>query len=168
MIPYIIMIVSILLDGILSNYLPYLVNNLSFFTPCLTLTSIFLIYPFYRKDEKKYLITVFILGIIYDLFYTNLLFYNGVLFCLIGIILCKTQKNIKINSINTILEVIGIIIFYEGMNGILLWVYQVVPVTFYKVFYKIIHSLLLNAIYAEIIYWIIKLIPKKYKKISIN
>ena len=32
----IILIISLLLDGILSNYLPYLVNDLSLFTPLLT------------------------------------------------------------------------------------------------------------------------------------
>ena len=80
MISIIIIIISLLLDGILSNYLPYLVNDLSLFTSLFTLVSIFIIYPFFKKKEKKYLITIFIIGIIYDLFYTNLLFFNGVLF----------------------------------------------------------------------------------------
>ena len=83
MLPIIIMIVSFILDGLLTNYLPYLVGDLSWFTPLLTVVSLFMIYPFYRKEEKKYFIIVFILGLLYDLFYTNLLFFNGVLFILI-------------------------------------------------------------------------------------
>ena len=48
------MILSLLLDGILTNYLPYLVNNLSLLTPLLTLISLLIIYPFYQKNHEKY------------------------------------------------------------------------------------------------------------------
>ena len=52
MIPTIIIAISIILDGVLSNFLPYTVNALSLFTPMLTVVSIFIIYPFYTKKEK--------------------------------------------------------------------------------------------------------------------
>ena len=71
MLPIIIIITSIILDGLLTNYLPYLVNDLTLFTPMLTLVTIFIIYPFYRKKIKKYYLIVFIIGITYDLLYTN-------------------------------------------------------------------------------------------------
>ncbi len=168
MIPYIIIAISLIFDGILTNYLPFLVNDLSLFTPLLTLVSLIVIYPFYRKDENKYLLIAFITGVIYDLFYTNLIFFNGVLFLIIAFINKILQKNISLNTINLLFETIGIIILYESLTGIILFAYNMVPITFYKVFYKIGHSLLLNIIYIEVIYYIIKKIPKKYKKISIN
>ncbi len=168
MIPYIIMILSLILDGLLTNYLPFLVNDLSYFTPLLTLVSIIIIYPFYRKDENKYLITVFILGIIYDLFYTNLLFFNAVLFVVIALINRKIQKTVSLNNFNVLIETIIIIVLYELLTGIILFTYNIVPVTIYKVYYKIIHSILLNVIYIELIYIILKILPKKYKQISIN
>ena len=77
--------ISLLLDGILTNYLPFLPNDLSLFTPLLTITSLVLIYPFFRKQEKNYYITLFIIGIIYDLFYTNLLFFHAVIFLILGV-----------------------------------------------------------------------------------
>lgn len=168
MIPYIIMLLSLLLDGILTNYLPYLPNNLSFFTPMLTLVSIIIIYQFYRKDEKKYYINIFILGFIYDLFYTNLLFFNAVLFTIIAIINKKIQKTTSLNFFNILIETIVIIIIYELLTGFILFTYNIVPVTIIKVLYKIIHSILLNVIYIEVLYFILKKIPKKYKQISIN
>lgn len=168
MIPYIIMIISLLFDGILTNFLPYMINDLSLFTPLLTLTSILLIYPFYKKKLKDYFITVFILGIVYDLFYTNLLFFNGVLFLLIGYFISKVEKLISLNSINVIVETLIIIIIYELITGLLLFTFNMVPITIPKIFYKILHSLILNLIYAEVVYFILKIIPKKYKKISIN
>ena len=51
----IIVIVSLILDGILTNFLPYMVSDLSIFTPLLTVVSLVIIYPFFKKDKKKYL-----------------------------------------------------------------------------------------------------------------
>lgn len=164
----IILIISLLLDGILSNYLPYLVNDLSLFTPLLTLVSIFLIYPFFKKKEISYFIIVFLLGIIYDLLYTNLLFFNAVLFLCIAIITMYIYKNLEVNATKLIIYLIIIITAYESLTGLILFIYNIVPVTIPKVLYKITHSLLLNIIYGELLYGIIKVIPKKYKKISIN
>ena len=164
----IIIIVSLLLDGILTNFLPYLYTNLSIFTPLFTLVSIFMIYPFFKKKEKSYFIIIFIVGIIYDLLYTNLLFFNGVLFVVIGLLIKYIYKTYEITPLRLILYIIILVTAYESLTGIILLVFNVVPVTFYKVFYKIINSLLLNIIYSELIYLIIKLIPSKYKKISIN
>ena len=168
MIPIIVLIISILLDGIITNFLPFLVNDLSIFTPLLTVVSIFIIYPFYRKHEKKYFIILFILGIIYDLLYTNLLFFNGILFLGIGLLSKYLYKNYEVTPLRLIIYTIIIIVSYESLTGLILFMFRVVPVTFYKVWYKIIHSLLLNIIYIEIVYLIINLIPEKYKKISIN
>lgn len=164
----IILLISIVLDGILSNFLPYLVNDLSPFTPMLTVIAIFMIYPFFRKKEKNYFITIFIVGMIYDLLYTNLVFFNGVLFLIIGFISLEIYKNFEISYLKLIIYLILIISAYEILTGIILLVFNMVPVTLYKVLYKITHSLILNIIYGELIYLIINLIPKKYRKISIN
>ena len=168
MIPYIIMALSLILDGVLSNFLPYLVGDLSWFTHCFTIVSILLIYPFYHKQAEKYLITVFFLGILYDLFYTNMLFYNAVLFTGLGFLIYYFQNNVKNTSVRILVETILMITIYEVVTGILLWGFQLVPITFNKVFYKLSHSLMANILYAEIVYGMIQLLPKKYKKTSMN
>ena len=134
----------------------------------LTVIAIFMIYPFFRKKEKNYFITIFIVGMIYDLLYTNLVFFNGVLFLIIGFISLEIYKNFEISYLKLIIYLILIISAYEILTGIILLVFNMVPVTLYKVLYKITHSLILNIIYGELIYLIINLIPKKYRKISIN
>ena len=65
-----LIVITLLLDGVLTNILPYTVNNLSIFTPMFTILLPIIIYPFYIKQEKKYLITLIITGIVYDIFYT--------------------------------------------------------------------------------------------------
>lgn len=168
MIPLIIITLSLILDGILSNIFPYTVNNLSLFTPLLTLISIYLIYPFYKKKEKKYLITIFLTGIIYDLLYTNLIFYNAIIFTIIGIISKYIYKHYEINYLNIIIQIVLIVTIYELLNALIIILFNLVPMSITRLFYKITHSLLLNIIYSELLLIIINILPNKYKKVNIN
>lgn len=164
----IILLISFLLDGILTNFLAFMPNNLSYFTPLLTLTSIIVIYPLYRKKEKKYFTTIIILGLLYDLFYTNLLFLNAILFFMCGLIIKFIYKNIDYSFIKIILLTILIIVIYESLTALIIVIFNLVPMSLTRLSYKILHSLLLNIIYACVCYGIIKIMPSKYKKIQIN
>ena len=168
MIPLIIITLSLILDGILSNIFPYTVNNLSLFTPLLTLISIYLIYPFYKKKENKYILTIFLTGIIYDLLYTNLIFYNAITFTIIGIISKYIYKHYEINYLNIIIQIILIVTIYELLNALIIIIFNLVPMSIPKLLYKITHSLLLNIIYSELLLLIINILPSKYKKVNIN
>ena len=168
MIPLIIITLSLILDGILSNIFPYTINNLSLFTPLLTLISIYLIYPFYKKKEKKYMITLFLTGIIYDLLYTNLIFYNAITFTIIGIISKYIYKHYEINYLNIIIQIILIVTIYESLNALIIILFNLVPTSISRLFYKITHSLLLNIIYSGLLLLIINILPNKYKKVNIN
>lgn len=168
MIPLIIITLSLILDGILSNIFPYTVNNLSLFTPLLTLISIYLIYPFYKKKENKYILTIFLTGIIYDLLYTNLIFYNAIIFTIIGIISKYIYKHYEINYLNIIIQIIIIVTIYELLNALIIILFNLVPMSISRLFYKITHSLLLNIIYSELLLLIINILPNKYKKVNIN
>ena len=164
MIPVIILVISFFLDGILSNFLPYMVGDLSFFTPMLTITSLVVIYPFFTKHKKTYFIICFVTGIIYDFMYTNLLFYNAILFFGVGLLTMLLYRYIRYTWISLLLFIFLGIVGYECMNALVILIFQLVPMTFYRLLCKIIHSLL----YGEVIYLIIWLLPKKYKKIAIN
>ena len=168
MIPLIIITLSLIIDGLLSNIFPYTINNLSLFTPLLTLISIYLIYPFYKKKEQKYMITLFLTGIIYDLLYTNLIFYNAITFTIIGIISKYIYKHYEINYLNIIIQIILIVTIYESLNALIIILFNLVPMSISRLFYKITHSLLLNIIYSELLLLIINILPNKYKKVNIN
>ena len=168
MIAIIILIISFILDGILTNFLPYTVGSLSIFTPYLTLTSLIIVYQFYYHKDKEYLLTAFILGLLYDLFYTNLLFFNGLIFVLIAYIVIKWYKVTGFNIISILIYVTVLISLYEFIFAGMIIVFDLVPVNINKLLYKISHSLVLNLIYIEVLYLVISLIPKKYKKFMIN
>ena len=168
MIAVVLMIISLLLDGILSNFLPFLVNDLSFFTPMFSIVCIFICYPFYRKSEIKYYIILFVFGIIYDLFYTNLLFLDGCLFVILGYFSYYLQKVFGLGYFKMIIYAMVMVCTYEVLFSLILFVYNMVPITITMVLYKIVHSLILNILYLELLYVIVKIIPKKYKKINLN
>ena len=168
MLSLIIVIISILLDGLLSNILPYTPNALSLFTPMLTIVSLILIYPLNIKKEQNYYITAAITGLVYDLLYTNLLFYNAIIFLGLAVAIKYMHKYLETNCLNIAIYTILTITLYEVSTAIILVTFNLIPITIGAIFYKIIHSLLLNIIYVEIVFLIIKLLPKKYKKVNIN
>ena len=53
MISGIVLVLSFFLDGILSNFLPYMVGDLSLFTPMFTVVSLVIVYPFFKKKIKE-------------------------------------------------------------------------------------------------------------------
>ena len=77
-------------------------------------------------------------------------------------------KYIRPTWLSLLLFIIVVISSYECMNAIIILLFQLVPMTFYRLLYKIGHSLLLNLCYGEIVYFIIWLLPSKYKRIAIN
>ncbi len=168
MIPYIIITISFFLDGILSNFLPYMEGDLSFFTPLITLVSIFLVEEFFDREDKKYYITAFVFGFLYDLFYTDLLFLNGFLFLFIAYVSKYIYKNERVDYVRICFYLIFIICLYELSVAGLIVIFNVVPMSIERIFYKISHSLLLNLIYGEIVFLIIRLLPNKYKRKRLN
>ena len=165
----IIIIASLILDGLLSNFLPFMVGNLSIFTPLFTVVSIIIIYPFFRKREKnKYLITLAMTGLIYDLLYTNLLFLNMIVFVILGFCTMLSHKYLDTNFIMILIKTIALIILYQALNSFYFWIFQVVPVSWNDFLYLVEHTLLINIIYAELGYILIRILPKKYLGLSIN
>lgn len=168
MLSFILVTVSIFLDGILSNFLPYMPNNLSFFTPLLTIMSLIIIYPLYQKKLNNYYILAAITGFIYDLLYTNLLFFNAILFLVLAFLIKYLYKYLETNYLNLLLYALITIIVYESLTATTLIIFGVTKLTLKAILYKIAHSILLNVTYIELLYLIVNLLPKKYKKININ
>ena len=100
-----IIISSFILDIILSNVLPFMKGDLSIFTSLFVPITIYLIYPFYKNQELKYYIESFIIGIIYDLIFTNLLFFDGVIFLIISLVSVKIYKNFIVDKYKNIMYI---------------------------------------------------------------
>ena len=150
-----IIISSFILDIILSNVLPFMKGDLSIFTSLFVPITIYLIYPFYKNQELKYYIESFIIGIIYDLIFTNLLFFDGVIFLIISLVSVKIYKNFIVDKYKNIMYVFLIIILYEFLVASIFLIFNLVPFCFYDFVYKISHTLLINVVYGFLLYEII-------------
>ena len=153
-IPYSILIFSLLVDGIISNFLPYMVNDLSLFTPFFTLVSIIIVFPAFKKDIKKYLCVVTILGFLYDLFYTNLLFANAIYFLLIGLLVVLLNSKFELNWFTNLIFIIILLCSYFLIYDLFIYIFNVVPLDIDAIIYQITHYLLLNILYGESLYFI--------------
>ena len=147
-----LLLLSLILDGILSVY----IDTTSYLLPLLTLTTIYIIYPLYKNKQKTYNVIIIITGVMYDLLYTNLLFFHAIVFYLISKLIKYIYKNYNQNFFKTVLYLIIIISSYELLTSGIFFLLKVVNITTSKIVYKIIHSLLLNLIYASILYLILK------------
>ncbi len=157
----IIVIISFFLDGILSNFLHYMMGDLSLFTPYFTLISLIAVYPFFIKKNKNYYILVGVVGLLYDLFYTNLLFTHAIFFLLIGYIVSFLYKKMQLNFFTNLLLIILVLVIYHAIFSLCLFIFNVVPITLQSTLYLIANSLILNIIYGEILYLICKYLPHK-------
>ena len=132
----IILLISLLLDGLIPNITLYNLNNLTYFTPMCTV--ICLIFLYNDKDFIKLYLEV---SIIYgSLYMSNILLSFILFFCVITSI--KLMKKIwEENLFVIILEILIILTSNFIFNNYL---------------YKFTHSLLLNIIYGLILYKITK------------
>lgn len=150
--PIILIILSLLLDG----YLSTIISSSSYFLPLLTLTTIYLIYPKYSKKIRSYKLIVIIVGLIYDLLYTNLLLFHAVIFYILSLLIIHIYKNYSQTKLTTILSLIILIVVYELLVASIFFIFQVSTITFIKLITKIFKSLLLNIIYALVLTPILK------------
>lgn len=150
--PIILIILSLLLDG----YLSTIISSSSYFLPLLTLTTIYLIYPKYNKKIRSYKLIVIIVGLIYDLLYTNLLLFHAVIFYILSFLIIHIYKNYSQTKLTTILSLIILIVVYELLVASIFFIFQVSTITFIKLITKIFKSLLLNIIYALVLTPILK------------
>ena len=161
----IIIALSRFFDGLITNYIPYQFNNLSLFTPELTVIGIFLVYPLFKKNKKNYFLIIFFSGFIYDLLYTDLIFVNAFLFLLLGYITKIIYSNLEVNVFKLVIYLILLIILYETLLFSTLFIFNKIDFIVSNLFYKIINSILLNVLYGILGYLIInKFVIRKNRK----
>ncbi len=146
---YLILIISMLIDGLIPNITNYTLNNLTYFTPLCTVTSlVFLIKP--NKNDKKLLpITI----LLYSALYINNLLLSIVLFIPIYYLIKFIKNIVSDNLLTVLIQAIITILVYEA---ILFITYSVIvnrTFILHNYWYKVTHSLLLNLIYALVLYF---------------
>lgn len=145
----IILIISFLLQSLLSNFIGI---NTNLFNPIFPIIALLIIYPYLKNNKKEYLIYSSIYGLLYDLFYTETFILYTFLFFIIAIIIIKLDKYFSRNSINICLMTILIISIYRLINYIILVLINYLDFNIFILLKSIYSSLILNILYALILY----------------
>jgi len=155
-----ILIISFLLEISFSN----IVNMNSILIPLFTVTSLSLIYPFFKKNKINYFIICLILGLFYDISFADSIFVNTISFCIIGGLVMICYNYVKYNIYTSNIINIIILISYRIISYIILLSIKYISFDS-KVFYKGIYSsLLINIIYGIVLFVIIDKLSKMFNK----
>lgn len=151
-----IIIISIFLDGLLSLYKGFSLLNIISIKTMFTITSLVLIGTTYRKQKKDYYKICFIVGIIYDLLFTNTLILNMFLLPLFAFIILKLYSFFQDNLINaTIINTI-ILLLYHLITFIILVIVGYLPFNLSILLSDIASILIINNFYLIIMYSLFK------------
>lgn len=159
---YLIVISSFFLDGLLSIYQGPSWLGIISFKPMFTIVSLVLIYPLYKKGNKKYYyLLCMILGLAYDVIYTNTLMLNMLLFPLLGFIISKVNYFFSISLINTIIVNLIILTTYHLLTYLILCSIGYLPFDIYILSSNFIGIILSNTIFLLPSYSLIRVINDK-------
>lgn len=144
---------SFILDGLI-------INN-SFFYPLFTLVSLVIIFPTFNKKNYNYYITCFVIGLLYDIVYTNTFLLNGIIYLILGLLINLIYKKININTLTIIFEIIFLISIYRILTFIIL---NILGYNFniYSLLESIYSSIILNIIYTFLSYNVL-ILNKKWR-----
>ena len=142
-----ISLLSIILDLLLNNY----IKTESLFLSLFTVLSIIFI-----KRNKMYYLKIFIIGVIYDLIFTNYYILNGFIFLLLGFFINFYYKKIKYGIINNLLLGLIIFVIYQLILFIVLNVTNINILSFNEFIFITKHFIISSVLYIIILSIIIK------------
>ena len=151
MIKYLIILISLILESILNIY----INTNSYLVPLFTFLSLIFIYPEFKNSKKYFFCLSIILGIIYDILFTNFYILNLIVFFIYSFIIYYYFKKYQYNFINIIIvSVIGIII-YNLLLFIIFNIFNYYNYNLHDLLFIIKHFFIINIIYSALFYLII-------------
>ena len=158
------MIISFLLDGLLSNYTSIHIINPGYLNTIYSLIALIISFNYFT-NYNKYIKILVIIGILFDIVYTNTFILNIIIFYVIYLIINFLNTYIPNNIFTINLKtLIGITIYHLITYIILLLVHYInYPFTMLLIILR--GSIIATIIYTTISYYLLKNIYyKKYDK----
>ncbi|MDO4963202.1 MAG: hypothetical protein Q4E75_03800 [bacterium] len=161
---YLTLIFSFLFEACFSNVIPLF----SILTPLFLITSLVVLYPYFKGKRINFIIVCLICGLFYDIIYTNLPFINTITISLTGLFIIFLYNYFNYNLLNCNIIVCLTIIIYRVLCYLLLIIIDFLSLGMSELFASIYTSLISNFIYTIILYLFIDVISKLFniKKID--
>lgn len=141
----ILILITIILDYLLTYFIPSYFNNINFLYPMLTLTLI--VYLYKKIDNKKYFKIVFMIGFFYDIVFSYIFLLNSLIFLMMSKIIKKIDKYLRINLVISLILIILFIFLYDLILFILVYISSYNQVSIMDLLYKVKNSIVLNIFY---------------------
>lgn len=146
---YIILLISIIIDGLIPNITLYKLNDLSYFTPLCTIVSLIFIY-----EDKEFIRLLLISSILYGGLYMSNILLTFILFFIVILVIKIFKKVFEDNIFTIIFQILLIVAIYDGFFFIITSLISVNNFNFDNYFYKLTHSIIFNILYGITIFYI--------------
>ena len=146
-------IISFLLDGLVSNYISFNLVNPSYLKTIYSIISLVIIYNYF-DNPKKYLSILITLGIFFDIIYTNTFILNIIVFITIYIILSNLDYVITTNIFTINLKSIICVSLYHILTDIILILANYNNYSIKLLGIILLRSILMTIIYTSISYFV--------------
>ena len=157
-------IISFLLDGLLSNYISTFMLNPSYLRTIYSIISLVIIFNYF-ENKNKYLFILIILGILFDIVYTNTFLLNIILFTLIYLFLNIIDYYLPNNIFTINIKSVISIFIYHIFSYLILLLTHYNNYTFNLLLLILKRSIIMTIIYTTISYLVIKkLYYQKYNR----
>jgi len=143
-----IILISIIIDGIIPNITLFNFNNITYFTPICTGVSLVFLY----KENKKFYLLLLYTIIVYAGLYINNLLLSGIVFFSIALMLKIFKKFFRDNMFTVVIQILLVIFLWDLIMFIFQSLFVVNSFLWGNYFYKITHSILFNIIYGIILF----------------
>ena len=158
------LIVSVFFDMIFINIISLSFQNISYLFPLFFISSIpicFLII----KNKKVFFCAIGLFGILYDLLYSDVVLINFYYVILYGLFIYIYYFNRKVSFFNIVsISLFGFILYDFYICVVLIFI-NYSSFSIYDIFYKNLHSLIINLIYIILSIYIFRSRIFGYKKI---
>ncbi len=148
------LVISFILDGLMSNYLSFSLINPSLFKTIYTLVALVVLLPYFA-NQKKYLYLLVGAAILFDIVYTGTFILNIVIFFLIFWLNEFVNFFLSPNLLNTNIRSLLSVLLYHLLSFAILSIVDYNNFDLSLLSAIISHSILMTIIYTTILYLII-------------
>ncbi len=152
---------SFLLQGIISNYLGYHLNHLSWFTTIYPLINLLILVPYFENNTKK-MVIILIVGLLMDMVYANTGFLNLFLFVVTYYFSKSFHFFFPYNLLTINVSNVLAILLYHFVTFLFLSLLRYDSYGFSVLLRVLSHSVVMTIIYSSVIYLLIDFIVKKF------
>lgn len=146
---YIIIFISIIIDGLIPNITLYEINNLTYFTPLCTIVSLIFIY-----EDRLFFKLLFAISILYGMLYMNNVFLTFILFFIVMIVIKTFKRSFKDNLFTVVIQILLVIFVYDGLFYLINVLINNNTFDINVYLYKFLHTIIFNLFYGIILFYI--------------